>query len=69
MKVKITNDKKERYQSFEAEGEISINTGFGYLSFNAVGYGATEDEAIDSLRKIIHSPNFNVKCFDIGTNK
>ena len=63
MRIKITDDKKERYQSFEAEGEISIDTDMGHLSFNAIGYGGSKDEAIENLRKIIRNPLFDTKTF------
>lgn len=58
MKVKIKNDKKEKRQSVEAIIEIDFNHHKGFEEdifgdVQLVGYGYTEDEALQNLTKVI----------------
>jgi len=51
MTVKITNDGKEKHQSWTAEAELSSPDGNGF-TVNLIAYGSSEAEAKDHFDKI-----------------
>ena len=51
MVILITNDGKNKYQSYTAEVNISIINGMNNCSAEFRGYGATEQEAKAELMK------------------
>lgn len=55
--IKIHNDGKGKHMSWEARAEVSGTPPgvFGFMSFNAIGYGATEDEAVEDLKSMLGS--------------
>lgn len=53
MQVEITDDKKEKYQSFEAIIESSMFGPMSSISYNITGYGATELEARQNLKSSV----------------
>lgn len=47
--IKITNDHKEKFQSWEAETSQTNGDGMGHYVSTLTGYGATEFEAKQNL--------------------
>jgi hypothetical protein len=65
MKIRIVNDKKEKRMSFEAILEEASASGAMFFgSVDAIGYGATENEAklnlllcVEKISQILKVPN------------
>lgn len=47
--ITVTDDKKEKYQSFEANVNQDGSTGMGHYNASFTGYGANEYEAKQNL--------------------
>lgn len=59
-KARIVNDRKEKYQSYEAHIELTENSPMGHATFGATGFGANEGEARKELERIVYQ-TFGIK--------
>lgn len=55
--IKVHNDGKGKYQSFAASTEVwdnspGLSTTIGHGNVHVTGYGATEAEAIENMKKV-----------------
>jgi len=53
MEIKMTNDGKERHQSFEANISEMVMYEYGIYHIDATGYGEDADSARESLSNIL----------------
>ncbi len=53
--IKITNDHKDRFQSFEAKIDLSGGDGMGHYDCQLESYGADESEAKTNLAQQLNS--------------
>lgn len=51
--VKVENDSKQNYQSFKAVIKEDVYTPIGDINFHVTAYGASEQEALDSLKELV----------------
>ena len=66
--ISIKNDKKERFQSFEAEIEQNGNTGMGHYDCHFIGYGQDEFEAKQNVIEQVDNLIKNLKRIKNNVN-